>query len=208
MGIVFLGVFIVYIVITFIVMIVAVKLVPKGKWKWISAFLVILISILIPTWDIPIGIINYNNLCEKEAGQFIYKQVELGDKYFLKQGERNTRYSNPHAENYYAKGGELNLEKVKQDYLINTTFDRNHSRWGHIFMRETIISSKEGNKILSRAISFYYRGGWLVSRLMDGRAGGNYCPREAIATKNRPYSIHTNLPNMTFKERPNNGGLQ
>ena len=77
-----------------------------------------------------------------------------------------------------------------------------------LYKRETIVSRKNNNEILSRAISFYYRSGWLFQGLMDGRAGGDYCPQDAIAKKNRPYSIHTNLPDMTFKQSFNDGGLQ
>ena len=204
MGLVILGVVIGYAIVTIIVIIIAVKIVPRKKWKRASVILVILISILIPTWDIPIGRINFDRLCQEQAGQFIYKQASLGEEYYLKSGERNYLYSG-NSLNAYAKGGEINLEKVKENYVIKTRLDKHFSRWGHIFMRETTISSKEDNEILSRAISFYYRSGWLGSRLMDGRVGGTYCPRGAIATKNRPYSIHTNLPEKTFIKIPGNG---
>mgnify|MGYP000641592719 CR=1 FL=1 len=93
MGIVIVGAFIVYVVISLVILVIIVKLAPKGKWKWISGLMIILTSILIPTWDIPIGRINYNNLCDKQAGQFIYKQVALGDEYFLKQGEKSPDFA-------------------------------------------------------------------------------------------------------------------
>ncbi len=198
MGIAVLGGFIIYIVITLVVLAIAVKFVSGKKRKWISALLVVLTSILIPTWDIPIGRINFNNLCKTQAGQFIYKQVPLSDEYFLKEGERDLRYQHDSHPLAYAKGGELNLERVKQEYVINTTFDRNYSRWGYIFMRETTIASMVGKKILSRAVSFYYRGGWIMSSFEGGSS--IYCPSEARAIKSRPYSIHSNLPDKTFKK--------
>lgn len=205
MGLVLLGVFLGYVIITLVILIVVVKFVPSGKWKWISGILVLLISILIPTWDIPIGRINFNRLCETQAGQFIYKKVPLGEEYFLELGERNTRYSNPRAENYYAKGGELNLEKVRQNYSIDTSNVRNYSRWGNIFKRITTITSKSDNTILSRAISFHYGGGWLVHSIAGGTS--KVCPDSAKLSRDRSGTIHSNLPEMTFEKLSKNGDL-
>jgi len=197
MGIVILGVFIGYVVISLVALVIVVKLASGKKWKWISGLMVVLTSILIPTWDIPIGRINFNRLCETQAGQFIYKEVPLSEEYFLMTGERNTRYSNPLAESYYAKGGEINMEKVKQDYVIDTTFDKKFSRWGYIYKRETIVTRKNNNEILSRAISFYYRSGWLFQGLMDGRAGQNACPKNALPGNNK--YIHMTIVDNTFQ---------
>ncbi len=51
MGIAILGIFIIYIVITLAVLVIAVKFSTEKKRKWVVASLVILTSILIPTWD-------------------------------------------------------------------------------------------------------------------------------------------------------------
>ena len=206
MGIVIVGIFIGYVVISLVVLVIVVKLTPKGKWKWLTGLMVILTSILIPTWDIPIGRINFNRLCETQAGQFIYKEVPLGDEYFLKAGERNTRYSNPRAEFYYAKGGELNLEKVKESYSIDTRNMRNYSRWGNVFKRVTTITSLYDHVTLSRAISFHYGGGWLVHSIAGGTS--KVCPQEGKLSRTRPYTIHSNLSDMTFKKISNTGDIQ
>ena len=50
MGIAILGIFIIYIVITLAVLVIAVKFSTEKKRKWVVASLVILTSILIPTW--------------------------------------------------------------------------------------------------------------------------------------------------------------
>ena len=162
--------------------------------------MVVLTSILIPTWDIPIGRINFNHLCETEAGQFIYKQVPLDEEYFLKVGERNTRYSNPRSELYYAKGDELNLKRIEQDYVIDTHNNRNYSRWGHIFKRETTIITLRGKETLSRAVSFHYGSGWMNNFFSIGMTGSKVCPPEGRLGKNRAYTIHSNLPDKTFIE--------
>jgi len=197
MGMAILGIFIIYVVITLVVLAIAVKFSSGKKWKWIAATLIMLTSILIPTWDIPIGRINFNHLCKTQAGQFIYKKISLGDEYFLKAGERDLRYQYDGHPFAYAKGGELKLERVKREYIINTTFDRDYSRWGHIFMRETTISSIQDKKILSRAVSFYYRGGWLVAPLYDNRAGQNVCPEDGLPGSN--HYIHEAIFDKTFK---------
>lgn len=197
MGIAVLGVFIIYIVITLVVLVIAVKFSTGKKRKWISVLLVVLTSILIPTWDIPIGRINFSHLCKTQAGQFIYKQVPLSDEYFLEQGERNLRYQHDSHPFAYAKGGELNLEKVKEEYVINTTFDRDYSRWGHVFMHETTIASMQDKQILSRAVSFYYRGGWLMAPLFDNRAGQHVCPENGLPGSNQ--YIHETILDKTFQ---------
>lgn len=200
MGIVLIGIFIIYVIITIVALVIVVKLSPNKKWKWISGLLVVLTSVLFPIWDIPIGKINFNNLCETQAGQFIYKQVKLGEEYFLKPGERDSSYQHITHPLAYAKGGELNLEKIKQDYVIDTTFDRKYSRWGHIYKRETTITSKQNNEVLSSAISFYYRSGWLISSLMFDRAGRDVCPTNALPG-NKEY-IHVTIINNTFQSGP------
>lgn len=152
--------------------------------------------ILIPTWDIPIGRINFNNLCETQAGQFIYKQVPLSDEYFLSAGERNLRYQK-NSKFTYAKGGELDLERVKQDYVINTILDRDYSRWGYIYKLETTISSTQDKEILSRAVTFFYRDGWLTAPLLDGRGGQHVCPENGLPGSDQ--YIHEAIIDKTFQ---------
>ncbi len=124
---------------------------------------------------IPIGRINLSHLCKTQAGQFIYKQVPLGEEYFLKAGERDLRYFE-NSKFAYAKGGELNLERVKQDYEINRNCDKEYSRLGYINKRETTITTIQNNEIISRAVSFQYGGGWLTDSLSGGRAIIKTCP--------------------------------
>ena len=152
MGIAILLVSIAYIIISLVVLVIVISFAPGKKWKCISGLLVIVTSILIPTWDIPIGIINFQHLCESKAGEFIYKTVPLGEEYYLKAGERDLRYQG-NSKFAYTKGGELNLEKVKQNYIIDTAFDRNYSRWGHIYKRETIIMNKKNRLFFSKIIN-------------------------------------------------------
>jgi hypothetical protein len=199
MGFLLVGIVFIYAVITLIIIIVVAKINKEKKQKWIAVGTVLVISILIPTWDIPIGRINFNSLCNNEAGQFIYKQIPLGEEYFLKEGERNTRYDNPMAPAYIAKGGELNLERIKQDYLIKTVFDKKYSRWGYIYKRETTVSTMNYDEIFSRSISFYFRGGWFFQVFMDGRAGQNVCPDNALPSS-KEY-IHMTLVDKTFQPK-------
>lgn len=196
MGIAILGVFIVYIVITLVVLVIVVKFVTGKKRKWISALLIILTSILIPTWDIPIGRINFSHLCKTQAGQFINKQVSLSEEYFLKAGERNLRYQE-NSEFAYAKGGELNLEMVKQDYVIKRNYDKGLSRWGYINKRETSITNLQDKDTLSYAISFQYGGGWLSDTLAGGRAIIKTCPGDGNPGGDR--YIHVTIIDNTFQ---------
>jgi len=194
MGIAILGGFIVYIVITLAVLVIAVKYFTGIKRKWVVSSLVILISILIPTWDIPIGRINFNHLCNTQAGQFINKQVSLSDEYFLKAGERNIRYFE-HSKFAYAKGGELDLERVKQNYVINSNYDKDYSRWGYIYKLETKIIFIQDKQILGRAVTFFYRGGWLMASFEGG--GSIDCPDKSLLGSNK--DIHETIIDKTFQ---------
>ncbi len=62
MGFLLVGIVFVYAVITLITIIVVVKSKKEKRQKWIAASIVLVVSILIPTWDIPIGRINFNSL--------------------------------------------------------------------------------------------------------------------------------------------------
>jgi len=197
MGIAILGIFIIYIVITLAVLVIAVKFSTEKKRKWVVASLVILTSILIPTWDIPIGRINFNHLCKTQAGQFIYKQVPLSDEYFLSAGERDLRYQRDTHPFAFAKGGELNLEMVKQDYVIKRNYVQGLSRWGYINKRETSITTLQDKDTLSYAISFQYGGGWLSDTLAGGRAIIKTCPGDGNPGGDR--YIHVTIIDNTFQ---------
>ncbi len=202
------GTLFIYVVFTLIIVFVVVKINEEKKQKWIAATIVIVISILIPTWDIPIGRINYHNLCKNEAGQFIYKQVELGEEYYLKEGERDLRYTHDNHPYAFAKGGELNLERVKQDYVINRNYYRDYSKWGHIRKRVTTITSLLKGEIFGQAVSFHYGSGWVLKKIFNVGSGRISCPSDAFAIESRPYSIHSNLPDKTFIKSSNKGDIR
>ena len=199
MGILIFGMFVIYVAVTLLLAFLVTIAFPDPKRKRIALLSVIVLSILLLVWDIPVGKINFSRYCESEAGQFILKRVRLGPEYFLKPGEPNKRYF-PRDELYYAKGGELNLERVINDYEINSKRENDFSRWGHIRMRKTTIVHKDTSEILSRATSFAYGGGWLMDWISDGHSGSNVCPAEAKSSRSRPYTIHSNLADLTFYE--------
>ena len=194
MGLIVLIVFAVYVLLSIGLMIAAHFFGKRKNLKWCNWWVIGLVMVLIPTWDILPGRLYFSYLCNTEAGMFIYQTVELPEEYFLKAGDRNARYQS-NSKKYYAEGGELNLEQIKENYSIDTEFDKEFSNWGHLFKRETTISEMED--VLGRATSFYYRGGWVTAPLHDNRAGSHACPEGAVPKDSQP-SIHSNLADAIF----------
>lgn len=197
MGLIVLFVLAVYILFSIGLAVGAHYLGKRKCWRWCRWWTIGLVMFLIPTWDIPIGRVYFNHLCNTEAGMFVYQDVQLPEEYFLKAGERNNRYPD-RSEHAYAKGGELNLDRVKTAYDIKMDIDREYSVWGHISKMTTKITDKSSGEVLSESISFGSRGGWLFS--MTPTPGiGRECPDTVRPVKGRLHTLHSVLPEKTFE---------
>lgn len=158
----------------------------KGKAIVASIF------ILLPAADVIAGRIYFTYLCNTQSGQFIYKTVELEDDYFLKKGEIDKSRFGDHQSGYtVAKGGEINKIKLSELYDFKDVY-KVYSKTFHIFKREKIIKNKKSNEILSKFISFRYRGGW-VENIYNMSSG--------IACPSNKSSMHAQLIKNSFKEK-------
>ncbi|MDP2199090.1 MAG: hypothetical protein Q8K01_10940 [Sulfurimicrobium sp.] len=142
--------------------------------KWAVVLGVLLAFFLIPTGDVIIGNYYFAHLCEKEGGANIYKTVELGDEFFLKPGEIDVNT----AGRLPAKGGELNIKKIKTGYSI-TTDSRLVSNTLHIEKHITTISDPQSGQVLATDTQFFHFGGWLENNIrMD--VHGDSCPAKTM----------------------------
>lgn len=194
MGLIVLGFLLVYILISIALMVGADYLGKRKNWKWCRWWTVGLVMLLIPTWDIPIGWGYFKYLCEAEAGISVYERIELPEEYFLKPGERNKVYQS-NSKFAYAKGGELDMEMINESYTLDTELYRDFSMWGNMFKRETIVSNRKGD-VLGKAISYFYRGGWVAAPFLYDRSGSNVCPENALPGS--PGYIHTDIVRKIF----------
>ncbi len=169
--------FLLYITIAIIIAI----FVPGWKYK----ALVLLIFVLIPTWDIPLGLWELNRLCNKEGGQFIYEKVALSEEYFLKAGEYNGQTGKP------AKGGELDYGRLVEDYKLDLSIQASDiSSICLIDRRESIISAIETGEVLGKATGFLLEGCWFKNWAVSNFAPpsvSKFCPEESEPGKSEPY---------------------
>lgn len=147
--------------------------------KWVNSCLVVLVMFLIPTWDIPIAKSNFKRYCENEAGIVVHKRVGLSDDYYIKAGtlvrkaihHKNGAISNPEVP---ATGDELDITKIKAEFIVEDRVDRNITPWGHFDRYTTKI--KQEREVLGSAVSITYGGGWLKHQISLSGAANGPCP--------------------------------
>lgn len=155
-----------------------------------------LIFILIPTADDIVGHVYFSYLCNTQAGQFVYKRVEVGDEYLLRPGEIDKSRRGESPDGFaIAKGGEINKEKLRERYDFPFSKKETFSKIFHIYKRERIISDKINNNILSKSTSFLYGGGWVVNIYPVG-IPPCYCKETHMPTSKA--NIHARLFDKTF----------
>lgn len=166
------------------------------KAKWI----VVLIFVLVPTWDIVPGYIYLYSLCGTESGQRIYKTVELPTEYFLKAGEIDQSRRDEWGKFPVSKGGELNRLKLKERYVHKSEHE-DYSKLFHITKVYGFIQDKQTSQILGDATSFVYSGGWLENMVFE-HPGDRWCPNAPTDTG----FIHSTLEEKIFKAVKSHSG--
>jgi hypothetical protein len=144
-------------------------------------------------WDIVPGYIYFYSVCATESGQRIYKTVELSSEYFMSAGESDLSRRDEWGKYPIAKGGELNMLKLKERYTHTNQHDRNYSKLFHITKVYSFVQDKKTNQTFGDATSFYYSGGWLENTLFEFPSQ-RWCP--GATTDNG--SIHATLEEKIF----------
>lgn len=173
----------------------------KKKRYWIGS---ILFFILLPTWDVIIGKIYFNYLCENQAGLKVYKSVEVDgyldeSSYLIRNNEVSERdiinakrfldYGFEFYEIPIVDGKVINFSKDKNENIIyKILYERksiyNYSRETSIFdsIFLGIYHNKESFLDLSneniKVNIIYFRMGWLA-KFVNHYIGGvhpEYCP--------------------------------
>ena len=152
---------------------IAVKLSKRFKQrgtKLAGGVGVFLLLFALPFGDEIAGRIYFGYLCEAEGGPKIYKTVEIGKEYFLLPGEIDTNT----AGRLPAKGGELNLNKLKEKFSF-TMDSIKISRLFRIERDVKIIKDTQSGETLGSDTHFLYFGGWLVNSTSP-HVSGKSCP--------------------------------
>ncbi|MCF6172604.1 MAG: hypothetical protein L3J44_02295 [Campylobacteraceae bacterium] len=115
------GAFLVYILISLLVIWVVYK---KYKTKK-ALFIALLVMILIPTWDVIIGKPIYNYLCKNKAGVHIYKTVDNVEGFYIGEQSKQWEPYEPYKGYKYVDYKEQESGKYYRSYWVdnNTSKD-------------------------------------------------------------------------------------
>lgn len=178
MGLIILGIIIVYLTLLIVLMRIAFR--AKDNKRLLAIFF-ILVLVLVPTWDMPFDRYRFNQLCEKEGGIFVYHQVGLPTEFFLAPGEltKKTIYHRDGAisvRELGAIGYELNSKKIKERFTIRNRTEQNVVSWGVVSKNTTAVF--DGDQLLGKAVSIRGGAGWFLEKfnLGPGRPGIT-CPK-------------------------------
>ncbi|OGT29224.1 MAG: hypothetical protein A2W28_09385 [Gammaproteobacteria bacterium RBG_16_51_14] len=121
------------------------------QWKWGVRMAVVLVFVLIPTWDMILGRVYLNHLCSTEAGVKVYQTVELPAEYWDKEGR--PRFMNARGViNMVMLGDRFKWHQVREPY-INGLIKIDKRRW----QLEDITTQKA----LGEKVDFVRYFGWL-----------------------------------------------
>lgn len=195
MGLIVLIAFAIYVLLSIGLAVGAHYLGKRKGWKWCRWWTVGLVMLLIPAWDIPIGMVYFKNLCGSQAGMHVYETVKLDDKYLYKPGEINKSRLDKNGDYAVARDGEINREALAQRYDFSFSKLSVYSDLFHISKRERVIKDMERDKILGKSVSFIYSGGWLLVSL----GGANYYCGDEYKPISDKY-IHSELFRRIFSK--------
>tara|TARA_R110001592_G_scaffold83616_1_gene247563 strand:- start:365 stop:979 length:615 start_codon:yes stop_codon:yes gene_type:complete len=191
-GLIVLGVLLVYILIVGVFIWLAIKAREKSGRR-IAKYIAIAL-VLIPTWDIPIDGYLFHQLCKKEGGIFVYQKVGLSKNYYLTSGkstEKIFHYADGSSgrRKVEATGNELKTEMLKSRYIFKDSTDYDYVSWGKVVKFTTTVNHHKN--LLGKAVSFIGGAGWFSEAINLGpRLPGKRCP---------VYPRETDLP--SYRER-------
>ena len=164
----------------------------KGVRKKLVALVIFL---LIPTADVMVGRVYFAYLCNTQSGQFIYKTVAVGEEDLYKPGEINKYQRGDGPGGYaFAKGGEINQERLRERYDFPFGKTMPISSLFHIYKHTRTITDKASQETLGKSVSFLYGGGWVFNIYPLGEPG--YCEENQMPSSKQ--NIHARLFDKTF----------
>ena len=154
-GLIVLGVLLVYILIVGIFIWLAIKAKEKAGRR-IAKYIAIAL-VLIPTWDIPIDGYLFHRLCKKESGIFVDQKVGVNKNYYLTPGVSTRKlFIRPDGGQsnrlVKATGNELDIKKLEWKYGVENYTDFDYVGWGKVVKFTTTVSSDE--KLLGKSVRF------------------------------------------------------
>lgn len=137
----------------------------------------VLVALLIPFWDLPIGYFQFQRLCQTEGGVHIYERITPQEKVYFDsvpsdEPEKLLRQGFKVIELRRADGKGVLRQQLHEGKIVSSTVSSPESlvavsiipneklAW-NIYRYEHVARSISSNKILVRHTGFTWRGGWL-----------------------------------------------
>lgn len=125
-----------------------------------AKYAVIVVFILIPTWDIILGKLYLSHLCSTEAGAKVYRTVELPAEYWDEKG-RPKFYVNQYEHNKLRYIFQ-NKKMVDAPEFQYTWVTKPYSEFFHIEKDVLQIVDREKRIVIGEYFLFRYWGGWIA----------------------------------------------
>ena len=152
----------------------------------------LLIALLIPLWDLPIGYFSYRNLCSSEGGIHIYKRFPPQDKVFLdslpsfsvnqmlRQGWKTVEVIRMDgkgiARHELGPNKEVITQEVQQPISnITVSIVRGQTLPWNIVREDRYARTRGDNETVARYSSFSWQGGWVYRLLSPVLGPGVSC---------------------------------
>jgi hypothetical protein len=137
----------------------------------------ILIALLIPFWDLPIGYLQFRRLCSAEGGLHVYERITPQDKVYFQSVPSSSidemlRAGFKVVEILRADGRGIARHQLEQGRIVSQTVQspeslvavsitRNDRLAWNIYRYEHIARSISSNEPIARHTGFTWHGGWL-----------------------------------------------
>ena len=158
----------------------------------------VLVAVLVPFWDLPIGYFEYQRHCSSEGGVRVYEPIPPQDKiYFestpsslttdmLKQGFKVVeilRIDRQGIMRQEMQDGTVRSRTVTSpESTIVISIARNESLPWNIYRDRHVARSISNNKVIASYTAFFWNGGWLEK----SEIGPLFPPRLRCSTGHDP----------------------
>lgn len=195
-------VFVVYVVIAF----VTTRAVFRTTRSHVRAGLTSIAFVLIPTWDVVLGVPYWKIECASEGGQKVYKTVPIGkDSYTSSvRGTQIPEIKDMEVGKEYPvriDGVEYKVKLIPDRKKLSDRFEivvgkREGSRTLGVEREISYVKDNQTGELLGEATSFLYWGGW-VANSTGYHVSAVRCPSEPLDRE----STHASLVGKVFGSR-------
>lgn len=138
-----------------------------GKKKWTVFLSLVFIFYLFVGWDVILGRVYFNYLCNKDGGVHIYETVDLGSEYWNEDG----------SPKFYTDRGAFDESVLEGKYQFVRVRDSSFTTIFNIRRDVHKVIESLNKKILGERVAYQYWGGWVMNTWQPFLSGSLGCHR-------------------------------